>query len=88
MLDLLASFPYPIPLTTVGFTNCVAFSQSIATLSANTNGAGVATYPLSIPNNTVFNGYKMHGQWLTFDTSEPGDLTFSNYTTMTVGGTP
>lgn len=87
-LGTVNTFPYPIPLTAIGFTNCTAFSQSIATLTANTNAFGSAFYLVAIPNNTVFNGYKMHGQWLTLDTSEPGDLTFSNYTTMTVGGTP
>jgi len=82
------SVPYPFSLSSAGFTNCTAFSLSIATLTVNTNASGTASYPIPIPNDPLFNGYKMHGQWLTLDTSEPGDLTFSNYTTMTVGGTP
>ena len=82
------NFPYPLTLTPIGFTNCQAFSQSIVTLMANTNAFGTATYSIGIPNNPVFNGYKLHGQWLTLDTSEPGDLTFSNFTTMTVGINP
>tara|TARA_R110002072_G_scaffold46591_10_gene129168 strand:+ start:190989 stop:194417 length:3429 start_codon:yes stop_codon:yes gene_type:complete len=82
------NFPYPVSLTPVGFTNCLAFQQSIVTLTATTNASGTATYPISIPNNPVFNGYKLHGQWLTIDTSEPGNLTFSNFTTMTVGSNP
>ena len=77
-----------LSLSLAGFTNCTAFSLSIATLTVNTNASGTASYPIPIPNDPLFNGYKMHGQWLTIDASEPGNLTFSNYTTMTVGGTP
>ena len=82
------SFPFPFDLTPVGFTNCKAYLQSVALLSVTTNGVGLGTSPLPIPNNPVFNGFKIHGQWLSFDTSEPGSLTFSNYTTMTVGTNP
>ncbi|MFK7740554.1 MAG: S8 family serine peptidase [Planctomycetota bacterium] len=80
-----SSFPYPLDLTAAGFTNCQAFGQSIVTLSAPTNGSGTATYALPVPNNTALVGYKVYGQWLTIDTSEPGDLSFSNATCMTVG---
>lgn len=82
------SFPFPFSLTPVGFTNCMAFTQSIVTVTANTDASGTAIYPITIPNNSSFNGYKLHGQWLSIDTSEPGAITFSNFTSMTIGSNP
>jgi serine protease AprX len=80
--------PFPISLTSLGFTNCFAYSNSTSILTVPTDANGIGSYPIAIPNNSIFNGFKAHGQWFSFDTSEPGDLTFSNYTTMTVGGNP
>ncbi|MGK0521938.1 MAG: hypothetical protein ACJAUC_004657, partial [Planctomycetota bacterium] len=82
------NFPFPLSLTPFGFTNCMAFQDSIVTLTVSTNASGVASYPIAIPNNTAFNGYKLHGQWLSLDTSEPGNISFSNFTSMTVGSNP
>lgn len=82
------NFPFPLSLTPFGFTNCMAFQDSIVTLTVSTNASGIASYPIAIPNNTAFNGYKLHGQWLSLDTSEPGNISFSNFTSMTVGSNP
>jgi hypothetical protein len=80
------SFPYPLALTNFGWTNCNAFSQSITTIGVNTNGSGSASYSIGVPNNTALTGYKVFGQWVGIDTSEPGDLTFSGLTRMICGG--
>jgi serine protease AprX len=82
------SNPYPLSLTVVGFTNCMAFSQSIVTLSQATSPLGHSIFSLSVPNNPALMGYQLSGQWLGLDSSEPGGLTFSDVTRMTVGTTP
>ncbi|HEB54179.1 MAG TPA: hypothetical protein ENI87_13080, partial [bacterium] len=83
-----AAIPYPLSLTPVGFTNCQAFSQSLVLVSSPTNAVGSATYSVPVPNQASLIGYRMYGQWVGIDTSEPGDLTFSNATFLTVGGLP
>ncbi|MCK5944355.1 MAG: hypothetical protein KAI24_20375, partial [Planctomycetes bacterium] len=80
------AFPYPFSLNGPGWTNCTAFSQSITTLGVNTNANGTATYNLPVPNNAALTGYRVYGQWVGIDTSEPGDLTFSDLTRMICGG--
>ena len=82
------AFPLPFALTGLGWTNCIAFSQSDVILTEATNAAGGATNLLTIPNNASLDGAIVYGQWFQIDTSEPGNLTFSNYTRMIVGLTP
>jgi serine protease AprX len=79
------AFPYPFSLTPIGFTNCTAFSQSDVILNIPTDGAGTGVYGLAVPNNLSLSGTIVFGQWVSIDTSEPGDLTFSNLTRMIVG---
>lgn len=80
--------PLPFPLGGLGWTNCLAFAQSDVLLTEATNASGVADNLLTIPNNPSLDGAIVYGQWFQIDTSEPGLLTFSNYTRVIVGLTP
>jgi hypothetical protein len=79
------AFPYPLSLNVVGWTNCTAFSQSDVILTQATNASVLATYGLAVPNNAGLYGAIVYGQWFSIDTSEPGNLTFSDMTRVIVG---
>ena len=74
-----------LPLTPFGWTNCTAFSQSDIIKTIPTNWFGFADYALAIPNSPSLDGVIVYGQWLGIDTTEPGNLTFSDMTRVIVG---
>jgi serine protease AprX len=80
--------PFPISITPFGWTNCHAWHGADVIATVATSATGVGSYPLSIPNSAAFDGTKVFGTWFAFDTSEPGDLTFSGYTRVIVGLLP
>jgi hypothetical protein len=87
-LGLSNAAPLPLSLTGFGWTNCVGFNDPITLPTVTTDAAGLGIYPLTIPNNAALDGAFVFGQWFTLDTSEPGDITFSNQTRVLVGLTP
>ena len=87
-LGLNNAAPLPLSLTGFGWTNCYAWNDPVVLPTVNTNGSGVGDYPLVVPNNAALDGSIVFGQWFTFDTSEPGNLTFSDQTRVLVGLQP
>jgi serine protease AprX len=87
-LGLSNTAPLPLSLTSFGWTNCIAWNDPVVLLTVNTDGSGNGAYVLAVPNNAALDGSIVFGQWFTFDTSEPGGLTFSNQTRLMVGVAP
>ncbi|MBL8753213.1 MAG: S8 family serine peptidase [Planctomycetes bacterium] len=87
-LGLSSGFPLPVSLTSFGWTNCTAFTDSVVMLTVPTTASGTGIYPLAVPNTASLDGAIVFGQWIGLDSSEPGSLTFSNVTRMLVGVAP
>ncbi len=87
-LGLINGAPLPLSLSFLGWTNCLAFNDSVVAPTVPTDASGIGNYGLAIPNNAALDGAIVYGQWFTIDTSEPGDITFSNQTRVIVGLTP
>jgi serine protease AprX len=79
---------FPLALNFLGWTNCHAWHTADNILGVPTNPAGVGEFALNLPNSAALDGAKLYGTWIGFDTSEPGNLTFSGYTRMIVGLAP
>ncbi|MCA8965354.1 MAG: S8 family serine peptidase [Planctomycetes bacterium] len=77
-----------VSLNPYGFTNCFAWHDLPITLFKVTDAAGATYHGFSVPNNPVFDGLKVHGQWFAFDATQPGGITVSNYITNTIGIDP
>jgi hypothetical protein len=80
--------PHPVDLTGFGWTNCQAWNDNAAANAVLTNASGAATFPISIPNTSAFDGVRLYGHWAQLDPSQPGGLTASNYARMIVGLAP
>lgn len=78
--------PFPLSLTFVGHTNCTLYGAELVTLPVGTDAAGTANLSLNVPYNAALRGFRLYGQWLSVDYSEPGNYTFSGMTRMIVGG--
>lgn len=80
--------PLPLPLTMLGWTNCIAYQDAATTLTVPTSSTGIGNYLLSIPNDPALDGSTLFGQWIGLDPTEPGGLTLSGSTRVMVGTAP
>jgi hypothetical protein len=87
-LGLANTAPFPVSLTSFGWINCHGWHGADVMLGVSTTALGTAAHPLVVPNTAANDGLKVYGTWIALDPSEPGDLTFSNYTRMIVGLEP
>jgi hypothetical protein len=72
-------------LTPLGFTNCTAWNDNVATVFKVVGAGGLAYHAISLPSTTAFNGLKIYGYWANFDSTQPGGITFTNYVRMIIG---
>jgi serine protease AprX len=77
--------PYPVSLSSYGFTNCFIWNDLSTTLFKLTDGAGHAFHDIYLPNNPAFTGLRVYGQWFQLDATQPGGLTASDYLMDLVG---
>lgn len=80
--------PFPINLSTYGFTNCRQFHDLSTTLFKITDGSGFATHAISVPNSASYDGLRLYGQWFGLDSAQPGGLTVSNFVVNLIGIDP
>jgi hypothetical protein len=88
VLGLGNSAPNPVSLTPFGFTNCEVWSDAANTTAVVTNLSGAANLALSVPNVAAYDGIRVYGRWAQLNVTQPGGITFSNYTRMIVGINP
>lgn len=72
-------------LTTLGFTNCIAWNDAVATVFKVTNTVGFAAHNVAIPNTPIFNGLMIYSYWANLDSTQPGGVTFTNGVRGVVG---
>lgn len=71
--------PFPIDLSFLGLTGCVAYTDATVTLGAVADGVGAATMPVPIPLDPALVGFLLYSQWVAVDPLAAGSLTTSNY---------
>lgn len=74
-----------LSLTPYGLTNCVQWTDNVASTFHAGTASGHFWHYVSIPATTAFDGLILYGQWFQLDNTQPGGLSASNYVRAIIG---
>ncbi|MFM1872990.1 MAG: hypothetical protein RL398_2412 [Planctomycetota bacterium] len=79
---------FPTSLSNYGFTNCNVYHDLTVSTFKFADSLGSTYHGFSVPNDPIFDGLRVHGQWFALDATQAGGITASNYITNLIGIDP